>query len=247
MKQEDISPNRVNRDNDPTRTNVVLRHKFEAEDPMTNVHIDTEPEMIAPLEDAAPRVKEAYLEKIAEKKKRSSPLSGKLVIILGSLFAVLVLAEIFADVIGGSSKVKNASGEALGQRMANLQTLVKYGVTNRVSDSKTNKVISEANLILLSRTNELAEVYATDAKTGFSSPSEEIAAQYSIDDVISKLDSAKANSNLDSAYASALETQLDDTMKMLENLYDNSQSEDVKTALSATYSDFAMLKSRLTE
>ena len=76
---------------------------------------------------------------------------------------------------------------------------------------------------------------------------EEIAAQYSIDDVISKLDSAKANSNLDSAYASALETQLDDTMKMLENLYDNSQSEDVKTALSATYSDFAMLKSRLTE
>lgn len=229
----------------PNLTESIMRKKFAKKDAHANVD-NSATITVAPDADAGAEAKIDYLEQISQHDQKTKFFSGKILLLFGicilALFSVAILG-----IINGGSKVKNASGEALGQQMLNLQTLVDYGGKNGLKDSKTNKVVSEANLVLLSRINRLSELYGSDKKTGFSNPSETIAAQYSIDDETAELDTAKSVSNLDSVYKTTLSEQLADTTSLLQELYNKSSSEDLKTELSQTYIDLTALESRLGE
>lgn len=206
--------------------------------------IDDKPITVAPSEDANATAKHNYLDEISPKQPGNKLFSKKFIIILAALAVVLVIVAVIALMSGGN-RVKNASGEALGQRMLNLQELVKYANSNHITDSQTVRTNSETSLVLLSSISSLTKAYGEGDKSGFANPSKEIVAQYSNADTISKLDSAKANSNLNPAYATALKEQLAETSSMIQSLYDNSKSDDIRTALAATYKDFQELIARL--
>ena len=206
--------------------------------------IDDKPITVAPSEDANATAKHNYLNEISPQQSGSKLFSKKFLIIIGVLVFALIIVAIIA-VMSGGNRVKDASGEALGQRMLNLQELVKYADSNGVTDAQTMRTNAETNLILLSSISSLTKVYGESDKAGFSKPSTEIAAQYTNTETVAELDSAKANSNLNTAYSTALKEQLTDTSSMVQKLYDNSKSDDVRTALAATYSDLQELISRL--
>lgn len=227
------------------KTPDALRRKFERESIQLDVD-NYKVEAIAPIRNASPVDKENYLEKISTKDKKSSLFSGKLLILMA--VAVILLVIVAAGIIlSGGKKVKNASGEALGQRIINLQELVDYGQSNRVSGTEVNKVMSEMNVVLLSRVNDLTPLYATNEKTGFSNPGQEIANQYSNATILTKLDEAKANSSLDDIYTESLLESMQDTESMLKSLYDQSESKYLKASLKKTYDDMQELISRLPE
>lgn len=227
------------------KTPMALRRKFQAQaikPDVDNSHV----EMYAPIAEAPAPLKEEYLNKISATPEKPKLFSVKLLVLMvGIVFMIVLVAA--AGIMSGGNKVKNASGEVLGQRIINIRELLDYGKNNGVGGSEVNRVMSEANLVLSSRSSELAPFYtAKDGKTNtFLTPSPEIAASYSLDAVKSELDQAKSNSNLNSAYTEALRKELSETETLVEKLYNNSQSEDLKAVLNQTYIDLAVLSSRL--
>lgn len=227
------------------KTPAALRRKFEAE--ATRPKIDNSRiEMYAPIAEAPAPIKEDYLNKISASPAKPSLFSGKLLILI-SLIAVMIVGVAIAGIMSGGNKIKNASGEVLGQRMINLRELVTYGRDNGVSGSEVNRVMDETDLVLLSRTNDLTPYYASkDGKTNtFTAPTQEVAAAYSLDTTKAELDKAKSNSNLSSVYVETLREALAETEDLIQKLYAGSQSQDLKSALEQTYIDFTALSNRL--
>lgn len=227
------------------KTPNALRRKFQAESikpDVDNIHV----EMYAPIDAAPAPMKEDYLNKISATPTKPKLFSGKL-LILAAAIVVMFVAVVAAAIASGGNKVQNASGEVLGQRIINLRDLTAYGRNNGVSGSEVNRVMDELDLVLASRTNDLTGYYlGRDGKTNtFTTPTQEVAAAYSLDTVKADLDKAKANSNLNNTYLEALRTQLADTETLIEKLYDTSQSQELKAALNQTYVDLTALSDRL--
>lgn len=227
------------------KTPAALRRKFEAEAIKPNVD-NSHVEMYAPIAETPAPIKEEYLDKISAKPAKPALFSGKFLILIAAVVVMFVGVAI-AAIASGGNKVKNASGEVLGQRMINLRTLLDYGTENGVSGSDITQVMNELDLVLLSRTNDLSPLYlGSDGKTNtFTTPTAEVAATYSLDTVKATLDKAKANSNLNSAYTKAIRDALTETEDLILKLYDNSQSTELKSALQQTYVDFIALGNRL--
>jgi hypothetical protein len=233
--------------NEPPKTPLALRRKFDKEQVRLNID-NYKIEEIAPVQDADAIRKEQYLEKISAGNAKSKLLSGKL-LVLASIAVVMLVAVAIGSILSGGNQVKNASGEVLGQRIINLQSLIKYGSDNKVSGSNVTKVMAETSLVLLSRINDLSPYYnSADGKTNsFTTPSEEIIAQYSTTQLTEKLDKAKSNANLNSVYTESLKSSISEMESLVESLYNDSETADLKTALKKTYDNLAELSSRLPE
>ncbi len=227
------------------KTPMALRRKFEAEAIKPTVD-NSRIEMYAPVAEAPAPIKEDYLNKISAKPTKPALFSGKFLILIAAVVVMFVGVAI-AAIASGGNKVKNASGEVLGQRMINLRELIAYGEKNGVSGSEVTRVMNELDLILLSRSSELSPLYASsDGKTNtFVTPTPEVAAAYSLTTVTADLDKAKANSNLNSTYTEAMREALLETEDLIKKLYDGSQSPDLKSALEQTYIDLVSLSNRL--
>ena len=247
MEPQDLfpQPNPNPAHHEVPKTPLALQRKFRAAEVKPSVD-NSHVEMYAPVAEAPASLKEEYLDEISAKPVKPKLFSGKLLILMVGVAFILVLVAI-AGIMSGGNKIKNASGEVLGQRIINLRGLLDYGRNNGVGGSEVNRVMSEAGLILASRSNELTPYYASkDGKTNtFSTPSPEIAASYSLETTTSELDQAKTNSNLNSAYLEALRKELSETETLIEKLYNDSQSEELKAVLSQTYIDLSALSNRL--
>ncbi len=200
------------------------------------------PPISAPVTSSAPTNNMSYLDQISTASSKSHFFSKKMLVILGVAGLALIIAIIIIVVSG--SRVKNASGAVLAQRILNLQKLIDYGDQNQLSSSDLTNVSAELNLVLLSSTNDLSKVYGAE---NFTQPDKELTAEYSDASTIAELDKAKASANLDTAFRDTLSNSIDDTESYINTLYQESKNQATRTTLATTYANLAELKSRLSE
>lgn len=245
MNPDNLFPEQNNRPEPaaPPRTPAGLRHKFEQGEIRTNID-SFRLETTVPDQNASAGAKSEYLNQISSNDAKRRMLSGKW-LILAIAAVVLLVAVAVVSILSGGNQVKNASGEVLGQRIINLQELVTYGKANDVNGANVTRTLAELNLVLLSRVNDLTPLYNTDGKTSFTKPSEKIAAEFSNAQLISKLDQAKSNSNLNSVFVDVLRQSLNETTSLINQLYSQSQNQNLKEALKQTYENLQEIENRL--
>jgi hypothetical protein len=192
-----------------------------------------------------PLDKSAYLDQIAAPPPKRNLFSRKIILILGGAI-VAVFGAVAVIALINSGQTSNVSGEVLGQRLINLQSLLAYGQKNNAAGSNVNRVIAETNLVVISRVNDLDKFYSTSDKSTFRTPGEKVAAQYSDAQLIAKLDEAKANANLEPVLAAALENYLLEIGQYISTLRQDSNNQELRAALEKTYQNFAELRNRLT-
>lgn len=178
----------------------------------------------------------AYLDAIAIKPEKNHFLSGKMLVVLVSALAVLILVIIISVIAGNARQAASDEAIVLGEKLADLEKIIKYGQSNSLSSSNTIKIVAETNLIIQSRQTELSKIYTlTNEKTPTTDkPS-----------ITTDLDNAKARGNLDKVYATTLRDQLLAVCKQLEIMYDSAKTDVAKAALTQAYQDFKELASRL--
>jgi uncharacterized membrane protein YvbJ len=189
---------------------------------------------------------EAYLDAIAPQTAASKKFfSGKVLLLLGGVFLVLIIVIIVAAVASNMRQGPIKTALALGDELTNLQTLIKYGQTNKISTPKSVKISAEINLIAQSHQNQLGKFFnltvaakeddqaatVVPAKPGF----------------VKQLDTAKSLGNLETAYIETLESQLDKVDTALANLKSQTDSTAGKNAIAKTVVDIKELQTRLTE
>jgi len=160
-----------------------------------------------------------------------------MLIILASAVAALVLVVIIG-IIANSGRQSTPSGAAaLGNKLSDLQAILKYSQSNPLKDSNVVQVVEETNLILLSRQAELEKVYTLTDPNAKDTPAQPA--------VIQDLDDAKARGSLDSAYIAALRDQLLAVVNQLEIMYKSATTDAKKEVLKRAYDDFKELANRL--
>jgi hypothetical protein len=179
-----------------------------------------------------------YLNQIAPQKSNSNKFfSGKILIIGGILAFALLATIIAAAVVNNVQQGSRETAVTVGTELTNLQTLVAYGKSNNVGPSKVVKAVAETNLIVLSRQRDLSEVFTlADPDNKPPAPA-----------FVADLDSAKANSNLESVYADTLKEQLNATYIALQNLDQQTATTATKDTVEKAMEDIKELYRRLTE
>ncbi len=179
-----------------------------------------------------------YLNQIAPQKSGGSKFLSKKVLIIGGILAFVLLVTIIVVAVTNSTRqAPQQAAVSVGTELTNLQTLVAYGKSNNVGASNVVKVTAETNLITLSRQSDLGEVFTlTDKENPVGTPA-----------FIADLDSAKANSNLESVYTDTLIGQLNTTYIALQNLDQQVATTDTKNALAQAMNDIKELYQRLEE
>jgi hypothetical protein len=145
-----------------------------------------------------------YLEQIAPKKPgRFQGLDKKilLVIILAGLIVVSLVVMAAVSNSGGPP-----SGAVLGARLEALGTLIAYDEADRVGDPNLKKTLSETRIVALSHKYQLSQLVTLSSTD--KNKSAEIAAQESVDSVLSSLDAVATTSRLGQQYSAALVAQI---------------------------------------
>ncbi|MCL2281017.1 hypothetical protein FWC31_04040 [Candidatus Saccharibacteria bacterium] len=179
---------------------------------------------------------ESYLDAISNSQPiKNRFLSGKILAVL--IGALIILTLIIIGVISNNMR-QTAQDKvvSLNSKLSDLQSVVRYGQSNLPNNSEIIKVVAETNLIILSRQNELAEIYTLSDDTTPAANGESITAD---------LDDAKARGNLDSVYVTVLRDQLLSVCNQLEILYDSAKTNTQKITLAKAYADFQELANRL--
>jgi hypothetical protein len=158
-----------------------------------------------------------------------------MIALLAGAVAALIIVIIIGVTTNNARQAAQNEINALSTELNNLQAILKYAQSNPLSNSTTAKLATETDLITISHQNDLSKVYTSIDPNA---PIDPEAA------VTTDLNEAKARGSLDSSYATALREQLLTVCNKLESLYD-SATDDQKTALEQTFTDFKELASRL--
>lgn len=174
----------------------------------------------------------------------ANPLSSKLFMAIGiGVIALVVIVSIIAAV-GSSRKNGPSQGSLvqLGQDIADLQGIVKYGES--ASDSfNTNIIDVNAELGLTSKSqfkvlSDKIGIAATDKDGNAVEPT-------ASEDVTKKLDSAKAQGTLDSALKKELQDSTDKITSDIKGIYSTTNNAEAQKILESAFNDFSELNKRV--
>lgn len=180
-----------------------------------------------------------YLNQIAPVKSRGQRFFSRKILIIGGTLALALIATIIAvSVVNNSRQSSQQFAVTVGSRLTDLQTLVTYGRSNNVGSSDVVKVTAETNLVALSQQNGLGKLFTLTGSEKDSAPTP---------DFVADLDSAKANSNLESVYVETLIQQLNSTYIAMQNLNQQNMTTAARDTLTLAMSDIEELYRRLTE
>lgn len=174
----------------------------------------------------------------------ANPLSSKLFMAIGiGVIALVVIVSIIAAV-GSSRKNGPSQGSLiqLGQDIADLQGIVKYGES--AADSfNTNIIDVNAELGLTSKSqfkvlSDKIGIAATDKDGNAVEPT-------ASEDVTKKLDSAKAQGTLDSALKKELQDSTDKITSDIKGIYSTTSNTEAQKILESAFNDFSELNKRV--
>ncbi len=186
-----------------------------------------------------------YLDAIAPQTQVSHklPISNRAFTFAGiGIVALIVIISVVAALSNNGGGIGKRA-QVLGKALANLQSIVDYGVDNAEFQSKDMSAITaETGLVMLSHSKELSEhlTFAVD-KNGKATDVE------ADETATEKLNSAKASGDLDSAYYTELKKRLEAISDATVSAYKASKNAKVSSLLNTTHIDIHELLSRLEE
>lgn len=161
-------------------------------------------------------------------------LQNKIFLIGGAAVVVMIIVAVV--IAATRPKILGPNGGPVNDQFVSLGTLLAYGKGN-VANTDNVRTLSEASLVLTSAENTLSAKYNGIADA---SQSNQIS-----DDLKSKLESAKAVSDLESVYHDQLKEQLTATATALSSLAKLPDSADNQAAAAQAAADFAELAKRI--
>ena len=186
-----------------------------------------------------------YLDAIAPQTQVSHklPISNRAFTFAGiGIVALIVIISVVAALSNNGGGIGKRA-QVLGKALANLQSIVDYGVDNAEFQSKDMSAITaETGLVMLSHSKELSEhlTFAVD-KNGKATDVE------ADETATEKLNSAKASGDLDSVYYTELKKRLEAISDATVSAYKASKNAKVSSLLNTTHIDIHELLSRLEE
>lgn len=162
-------------------------------------------------------------------KRPSGGLSPKLLLIIGGVVVALIIAGLLLMLGRGSSPVEQM--QRLSARLETLGTILEQG-TQYVRGAELKKVQSDASILIKGDTATLESAMQT---AGLAKVDKDIAASETDPDTLEELNDARLNGRFDDAYKKVLAQKIEETMALMREVHDKTNSRALKAALSDAY------------
>lgn len=177
-----------------------------------------------------------------EKKKiKLIELTPRTLLFIGIGIGAIILAIVLL-IWAGSGGV-NTQLQHLSARLDTMQTIAND--SNRsIRDPDLRKFNSDLRLLTTGSINKLREPMAA---VGMTEVSGGVRAQEADSATIERLERAKSGGDFDIVYARVTEQKIDTLIALMQEIYDESGNNNLRQALSESYTDFATLRQELSE
>lgn len=174
-----------------------------------------------------------YLNQIAPKQQKKSPLSGgpRLLIIIGALLVIVVV--IVAIVLNVISQSTQRPLEQLAARLTSTQTIVASAKAN-LKSSELRGLNSNLGLYLTNTNRDISKPLLS-AGVNTEKLDKNILSEESATPILDRLEDARLNAVYDRTYAREMAYQLETLITLMKQIYSNSGNKDLKAFLQTTY------------
>ncbi|MDO4773996.1 MAG: hypothetical protein Q4A37_02620 [Candidatus Saccharibacteria bacterium] len=162
------------------------------------------------------------------------------------LLAIIGVMGVISLILIGIMAMNPKSGASLNHVAARLQKLQHITTTYKpkLKSTATQDINSSLNAILVSANKSIAEPAARSG-LDVAKQAKELAALDPPEELVKKLDDALLNANLDVVYTYTINTELADTILLLERVQKATRDSDLQTVLTKIIADLTNIRKQL--
>lgn len=167
------------------------------------------------------------------------PNKKLLFVIVGGVIALLIAVVLLVATSGGSPTQEM---QRLSARLETLTKVVEEGQQN-ITGGELRRANSDLYLVLLTTRNDVGGAIAASGGKA----EKEITALEADSDTFTDLEEASANGRFDAVYAEVIDTKIDATRALMQEVHTKSKDTQLKAVLTTAYNDLGEMQQRLSE
>lgn len=191
-----------------------------------------------------PPIPANYLDQIATKPQRKLDMFRKKPILTGLLLGFFIITVVLL-IISGIVASRGHSLEYLAARLVSTEEITT-DATSKIKSSKLKALNSSLNSYLTNAIRDVTPILK-DENINIDKLDKKITAAESNTEILAKLEDARLNAVYDRTYASEMAYQLDTILTLSTEVYNNSNNDDLKTALRTIYSNLNDIQKQLAD